>query len=331
MKKKIKRMLLIILIIFLLVLGFFFLGRAPEAEEIKWGVNFSQKHSRDLELDWQENYLALLDDLNVKYLKLAAHWDLIEPEKGQYHFEDLDWQIETAQEKGAKVLLVMGMKTPRWPECHLPGWAWDLSREEQEERILKMLENIVLHYRDSEAIYAWQVENEPLFPFGHCPWLHQRDFLQKEVDLVKSLDFQNRPIIISDTGEWSFWFTAARIGDVVGTTMYRKAWFSNLSIYVTYPIPSVFYWRRARLIERFFDKEVVCVELQAEPWGPKLLYDSPLEEQEKSMDFNQFEKNIKYAKNTGLDTFYLWGSEWWYWMKVKHNQPEFWQEAKKLF
>jgi len=27
----------------------------------------------------------------------------------------------------------------------------------------------------------------------------------------------------------------------------------------------------------------------------------------------------------------LWGGEWWYWMKEKQNQPEIWQEAKKLF
>ena len=39
---------------------------------------------------------------------------------------------------------------------------------------------------------------------------------------------------------------------------------------------------------------------------------------------------VDYAKRTGQDTFYLWGAEWWYWMKVKHNQPEIWEEAKKL-
>jgi len=61
------------------------------------------------------------------------------------------------------------------------------------------------------------------------------------------------------------------------------------------------------------------------------LYDSPLEEQKKTMDLEQFKKNIEFAKKTGLKEFYLWGSEWWYWMKEIQKQPEIWDEAKKLF
>ena len=50
-----------------------------------------------------------------------------------------------------------------------------------------------------------------------------------------------------------------------------------------------------------------------------------------TMDIEQFRKNIEYAKNTGLDAFYLWGAEWWYWMKTTQNRPEIWSEAQKLF
>jgi hypothetical protein len=102
-------------------------------------------------------------------------------------------------------------------------------------------------------------------------------------------------------------------------------------MYFTYPFPSVFYHRKAEIVKNLFDKKVICVEMQAEPWGPKLLYDSPLEEQERTMDLNQFKYNIEFAKNTGLDEFYLWGAEWWYWMKEKQNNSEIWQEAKKMF
>jgi hypothetical protein len=48
------------------------------------------------------------------------------------------------------------------------------------------------------------------------------------------------------------------------------------------------------------------------------------------MNFEKFKKIIQFAKNTGTDTFYLWGSEWWYWMKIKQNQPEIWNEVKGL-
>lgn len=330
MKKILKRILLGFLIFLLIIISYLFIGSPPQAEEIKWGVNFSQKHTTGFGLDWRDTYLALIDDLGIRNIKLATYWDLIEVEEGKYNFEDLDWQIKTAEEKGVKLLLVIGMKTPRWPECHIPEWAKGLNKEEQQEKILSLVEKIVLKYQGSASINRWQVENEPFFPFGECPWV-DKEFLKKEIDLVKSLDTQKRPIIISDSGEGSFWFTAASLGDIVGTTMYEKVWFRQLGIYLTYPFPPTFYWRKAQIIKKLFGKEVICVELQVEPWGPKLLYDSPLKEQEKTMNLEQFQKNVEFAKKTGLREFYLWGAEWWYWMKEKQNNPQIWEEAKKLF
>ena len=329
MKKIFKKIILFILIVILVLIGYFFIGSVPPAEEITWGVNFSHKHAAALGLDWKENYTALIDDLGAKNIKLASYWDLIEKKEGEYSFEDLDWQIETAEEKGVSLLLVIGMKSPRWPECHIPEWAWSLSKEEQQDRILKLIEKIVLRYKDSSAISFWQVENEPFFPFGECPWV-DKEFLKKEIALVKSLDSQKRPVVASDSGEGSFWIQAAQCGDVVGTTMYEKVWVRQIGRYFTYPFPPVFYNRKAQIIKTFFNKEVICIELQAEPWGPKLLYDSPLEEQKKTMNLEQFQKNIEFAKKTGLKEFYLWGAEWWYWMKEKQDQPEIWHEAKKL-
>lgn len=328
--KKLKMILSIFLILLLIFAGYFFVGKPPQAKEITWGVNFSQKHAQNLGLDWQKTYLALIDDWGVKNIKLATYWDLIEPKEGEYNFEDLDWQMKAAEEKGAKLLLVIGMKTGRWPECHIPDWAKGLDKEEQQKKILSFIEKLVLNVRGSTSINMWQVENEPFFPFGNCPWI-DKDFVKKEIELVKTLDEQKRKILISDSGEGSFWLQAAQLGDVVGTTIYKKVWVHQLGIYFTYPLPPVFYWRKAQIIKRLFGKEVISVELQAEPWGPKLLYDSPLEEQEKSMNLRQFQKNIEFAKKTGLREFYLWGVEWMYWIKEIHQQPEIWQEAKTLF
>lgn len=322
--------LLGILIIFLIFVGYFFIGSAPQAKEITFGVNFSQKHAQDLGLDWRENYLALLDDLKVKEIKLITHWDLIELEKDRFYFDDLDWQIEETEKRGAKIILVIGMKTGRWPECHLPGWAKNLTKKEQQERVLNLIEKIVLRYREHFSIWAFEVENEPLFPFGQCAW-KDKNFLKKEINLVKLLDLQKRPILISDSGEGSFWMTAAKLGDIVGTTMYKRAWFREANIYVHYPFPSVFYWRKSQLIKKIFKKDVICIELQAEPWCPELLYNCSLEEQQKTMNLEQFKFNIEFAKRTGLDKFYLWGAEWWFWMKEKQQKPEIWNTAKRLF
>ncbi|MGB9743539.1 MAG: beta-galactosidase [Minisyncoccales bacterium] len=328
-KRIFQRFFLILAILVLLFLFYFFLGSAKPAEEIVWGVNFSQKHAANLGLDWQETYWAILDDLKARHLKIAVAWDLIEPRKDQYEFADLDWQIQAAQQKEAKVLLVIGMKTPRWPECHLPGWAKNSSKEEQQKEILEMLEKIVLRYRDSSAIWAWQVENEIFFPFGLCPWT-DKDFFKKEIALVKKLD-PFHPVVVTDSGEFSFWWRVAGLGDIVGVTMYRQAWFKELNTSVRYPFPSVYYYRKAKLVEKILGKKVICVELQAEPWGKVLLYDLPLNEQLSLMDLEKFKNYLEYAKSSGLDTFYLWGAEWWYWLKEEKSQPEFWQEAKTLF
>ncbi|MCP6720288.1 MAG: beta-galactosidase [Patescibacteria group bacterium] len=328
MKKIIKYIAVILLIVVVAAFSFFFVGSNEPREDIRWGANFSYKHAENLGLDWRETYIALLDDLKVRRIKLITQWNLLEPNDGQFDFSDIDWQINEAEQRGVKVLLVAGMKTPRYPECHIPDWAAGLNKESRENRVLGLLETVVLRYKASSAIWAWQVENEPLFPFGKCP-PKDKNFLKEEVNLVKKLD-PTRPVVITDSGEWSLWFDVAKIGDVVGTTLYRKVWFDSLNIYTPYPLPSVFYGRKAILIKKLFNKEVINVELQAEPWGPMLLYDLPLEEQEKTMNPERFRNVIEFAKKTGLREFYFWGVEWWYWSKLQGNDV-IWEEARSLF
>ncbi len=329
--KVFKKILLGVLAFVLAVVGYFSIGSAPQAEEISWGINFSQGHAEYLGLDWQKNYSAIIDDLGVKKIKIISQWDLIEKEEDKYYFEDLDWQIEKAEKEGVEILLVVGMKTGHWPECRVPHWAKDLEKEKQQKEILELIEEIVLRYRGRVSVRAWQVENEPLFPFGECPdWWPDKNFLKKEINLVKSLD-PERPVIISDSGEFSLWITAARLGDIVSSTLHRRVWFEEIKTYVTYPLRPVFYWKKSQIIRKFFGKEVFIGELQAEPWCPRGITNCNLEEQRKTMSLEKFQENIEFAKKTGLNKFYLWGAEWWYWLKEKQGQPEIWQEAKKLF
>ena len=330
MKKNLKYLSLGALIFIVVIFGYLFVGKAPKAEKIQWGVNFSQKHAEALGMDWKKTYSALLDDMGVKNIKLTTYWDLIEKEKDNYDFGDLDWQLGEAGKRQAKILLIVGMKTGRWPECNIPPWARNLKKDDQQKEILELLGKIVEKYEGSASIAAWQVENEPLFPFGECPW-RDKNFLKKEIELVKSLDGIRRPVVVSDSGEFSLWFSAAGAGDIVGITMYEKTWFKELKAYVKYPLPPVFYWRKANIIKKLFDKDVIVIELQAEPWCPNLLYNCGLEEQEKTMNLEQFKKNVEFAGKTGLKEFYLWGAEWWHWLKEKQQRPEIWEEAEKLF
>src|SRR3989344_1594498 len=80
------------------------------------------------------------------------------------------------------------------------------------------------------------------------------------------------------------------------------------------------------------NKKVIVAELQAEPWGPgKLLPEYDVKIQEELMNVEQFRNNISFARRTGFDTFYLWGVEWWYWLKETQDDPFLWDEAKMLF
>jgi hypothetical protein len=325
----------IILALTIVVVCFFSIGKAKLPEKITWGVDFSQMQAESLGLDWKQTYLALLNNLGAKNIKIHTQWDWIEGQQNSYFFDDTDWQINQAKNNGANVIYVVGLKSGRWPECHIPEWTKDLTEQQVKDELLKYISAVVLRYKNNSAITYWQVENEPFFKFGECPaWYYKNSkFLKEEVDLVKSLD-PSRQVIVSDSGEGSMWFGAAKVGDIVGTTMYRKAWAhitNKIGFYFHYLFSPVYYARKALLIDKIFGKDVICIELQAEPWASKPFYDVPLAEQEKTMNLKIFKQDIEYAKETGLDTFYFWGSEWWYWMKEKQNKPEIWNEVKKLF
>ncbi|MAF20445.1 MAG: hypothetical protein CMI55_02060 [Parcubacteria group bacterium] len=313
------------------ILIYLFTGEAEPVSEISYGVTFSQIFAEQMELDWPMAYSAILDDLGARKLRLVAYWQKLEPVEGEYAFADLDWQIEEAGKRGAQVILAVGQKLPRWPECHYPEWAENLSEAEKQEKILLLLTQIVNRYQNNNTVKVWQVENEPfLVGFGECPKL-DRQFLDKEISLVQKLDSKGRPVLLTASGELSSWIEPAVRADLLGTTLYRIVWSDIINDHFKYPIPPVFYHKRAQIAKWVTGIEkVIIIELQAEPWSHKMLYETDKKEQSKSMDLEQFKEVIKYTEQTGFDEAYLWGVEWWYWKKEQGNNS-IWAEAKTLF
>lgn len=318
----------LIFIVGFLVLLFILLIQPPKgiSSDIRWGVAFSKPFAIDMGLDWKETYLAILDDLKVKNLRLPIYWPDIELQENNYVFDDYDWMLKQAEKRNVKLILVVGRKLPRWPECFEPQWL----KNNKNEKLLEYIETVVNRYKESSALYSWQVENEPFLDYGQCPKLDV-EFLDKEIELVRSLDSKHQ-ILVTDSGELNLWLKAAKRGDIFGTTMYRVIWDKNLG-YVNYRLlPPQFFWLKANLLHLFYpQKPIIVSELQAEPWGPGLIYNVPLEEQFKSMNLKQISENIEFAKKVGFPEVYLWGAEWWYWLKVKHQDPSFWELAKKIF
>ena len=309
--------------------------KVKPAENIEYGVTFSSPYTRELGLDTRATYLAILDELKVDNLRLVLYWNEIEDKKGEYNFSDVTWQVEEAQKRNVDVVLVVGKKVPRWPECHEPKWVKDLSEEDAEKALLTLVAKEVEHFRKYDNIKFWQVENEPYFPFGHCEFPRWA-FLKEEVALVRSLDDQSRPIIVQDSGEGGLWAPTYSLGDYLGISMYRRIWydfwgiFLGKRIFFTYPLSYWSYPLKAKVTNVPLDK-VMVLELQAEPWGDGPIPTLSEEIKGKTMSYDKYLETLSYAQKTGISSFYLWGAEWWYWEKEVNGNPEYWETAKALW
>lgn len=327
------KILLIALVFKLVVLGLVivFLAQKPIPEKITYGMSFNVMYAKELGLDWKETYDAILNELGVRHLRLAAHWPMVEPENNTLNFEEMDYQIKRAEEVGAKVVFAVGRRLPRWPECHTPDWAKTLGEVERNAEQLSYMTAVVERYKDSPAIEYWQVENEPflsVFAFEHCGELDE-DFLKKEVELVKQLD-PTRPVLVTDSGNLGTWIGAYKAGDLFGTSVYVYFWNPELGQFRTILPPFVYRAKENLLSLIYGEKPTFLIELSAEPWLVAPVVEVPLDVQFGRMDLEKFEDILQYAKNTRYERQYLWGAEWWYWL-AKQGHPEMWDRGKELY
>lgn len=313
------------------VLVIWWLAQKPAPESVTYGMSFNTPYARELGLDWRNTYDAILDELGVRHLRLAAHWPMVEPKRGEYNFTELDYQIERAEEVGASVILAVGRRLPRWPECHVPEWTNAIEREERQAAQLKYMEAVINRYKDSPAITLWQVENEPFlaaFAFEHCGELDV-PFLDREIALVRELD-PTRQILLTDSGNLGRWTEAYSRGDVFGTSVYVHFWNPELGQFRTV-LPPAAYRVKENVMELLHgDKPTYLIELSAEPWLLEPIVDVPLEVQFTRMNLEKFEEILTYAEETHFERQYLWGGEWWYWLHLQ-GESAMWERGKRLF
>jgi len=328
--KRIKGGLLIVIGLFLITV--ILLARPGiKPSPITYGVSFSAPHATGIGLDWRNTYNAILNDLNVKKLRLSAYWNQVEPQDNQYNFDDLDYQMNQAAEHNATVILSIGRKLPRWPECHQPDWAAELSEAEQQAKTLELLPVVIERYKNHAALNMWQLENEPLLNFGECP-PEDLAFLKQEETLLRELD-PKHPILITDSGELNSWIPASQYGDMVGTTMYRTVFSKRTQklFHYDYIFPAWLYRAKARLVKITSGKDVLISELQGEPWGVKPYTSMSQEERRAILSPERFLELYNFSARTALPEAYWWGAEYWYWEKEVNNEPVFWELAKTTF
>jgi hypothetical protein len=295
------------------------------------GVTFSPRYAQELGLNPDEVFTAILTELNPQIIRLPVYWDEVEKEKGIYDFTVTDKYLEALNSKGTEVVLVVGFKQPRWPECFQPLWSKSQQDSEFNNSILDLVKNEVSHFKKYPNIKYWQVENEPFLDFGICPKPNHKR-VTEEIQIVRSLD--PRPILMTDSGELSTWYPIMGLGDIFGTTLYRNVWNPWFGI-IEYPWPPMFYSMKSQLaqfISGSSGKPSIIAELQAEPWPAekKSLGQISIAEQQKLFSTSQMIENVDYARQTGFKEVYLWGVEWWYYMKL-NTDSGYWQAARQLF
>lgn len=303
----------------------------PKVKNPNYGASFSIKYARELGNDWQANYTALLDDMGFKNLRLMSYWDESEAIKGQYNFNDLDWQMNEAAKRGAKVSLGLGFRQPRWPECHQPSWAKELGygSNEWQAALNNYITVVQNRYKNHSALGSYQLENEAKNAwFGECPGAASTDRLIEEFNLAKAND-PNHPVYMSLSDQHGF-PAGQPVPDKYGFSVYRIVWNDKTPIhfYLTYPTPVWYHRARAAAIKLIKDRDFFVHELQVEPWGPKATKDLTVDEQNRSMSPKQINKNFTFVKKIGTDDIYTWGGEWWYWRKTQFNDPSIWDTVK---
>lgn len=302
-----------------------------EVPNPNYGVSFSKKYADELGVNWKENYTALLDDLKFRDFRLMSYWDVGEPEKGKYEFADLDWQMDEAHKRGAKVSLGLGLRQPRWPECHRPHWLSTLDKAQQEEALFDYIEVVVKRYKTHPALLSYQLENEAVNSwFGECTAADiDKERLEREYAHVKKLDSEH-PVWMSLSDQHGLPL-GEPTPDKYGYSVYRVVWNDKsgpFEFYLTYPTPVWYHKMRAWWIKTFKHRDIFVHELQLEPWGPTATRDLSLEEQNRSMNKKQLSENVEFARKIGAPDIYTWGGEWWYWRKTVHHDPTIWEHIR---
>ncbi len=298
------------------------------------GATFIPNYASQLGVDPQETLQAILKPqdqggLGMKHVRLVSYWEDIEPNPGSYNFSKLDWQFALANKYGAKVSLAIGLRQPRWPECHEPRWALTMqpAKYKWDYQLNSFITEVVNRYKNNSALESYQLENEFFMKiFGKCTDFDRNRFIG-EADLVKRLD-PNHKLIISRSNNWIGIPVRPPTPDEFGISIYKRVWdyhFTNR--YVEYPLPSWYYAFLAGAGKIISGKDMMVHELQAEPWLPdsQKISAATLKEQAKSFTSTRLHDRIKYAQDTGMKTIEMWGVEYWYWMKVSQHDSSYWQ------
>ncbi len=300
--------------------------------QLEQGTSFIPAYARSLGLDPKETMDELIG-IGIKHFRLVSYWNESEGVRGEYDFSQLDWQFEKAEEADAKVILTLGLRQPRWPECHMPKWAETMPREQWQPELEKYIQAVVERYKDSPALDKYQLENEYFLKgFGECKDF-SRDRLISEYNLVKKLDPKHEIVVPRSNNALGFPVGQPQ-PDEFSISIYKRVWDAGVTRrYLEYPFPAWFYGYIAGVQMIFNERNMIIGELQGEAWPPngKPIPQNSIDEQNKSLNAQRLKDRFEYGRATGMREIYMWGGEYWYYRKVILKDPSLWNVAKEEY
>lgn len=299
-------------------------------EPVNIGVTFSSEYANFLGVDPKTTFKALRDDMGIRRFRLVTFWNMVEPEANRYDFSDIDWQLKMIEEVNGTASVAIGLRQPRWPECHTASWAKDLPPSERNQQVLDYIEATVRHVKNHKAVISYQLENEYfLGVFGDCPPSSRQQLIQ-EFELVQQTD-PDRPILLSLANNYFGVPIGQPRADQFAVSVYKRVFdYTVTHRYFEYPFTPTYYAYRAGLTEIFTGKSSMLHELQVEPWIPPGwdIKTATTAEQYKSMDPKRAASRIQFGIDTGFRDIDMWGAEWWYYQKEVRHNPDIWNAVK---
>lgn len=259
----------------------------------KFGVSFSLKQCRDFKIDQTDALEFLIQAVGLRRFRLMSYWNEHEKSQGVYDFESLDEQVSQIEAVGGVITFCLGVRQPRWPESHWPNWALELPEQQRYQALYKFIEVVVKRYQHKSCIISWQLENEALNRSFGMYGDFNRKRLRDEYKLVANLD-PSRPIIMSTSNTWGLPLRRPR-PKLFGFTFYQVQY--EKGAYSHTKMPAWWWSFRAKIIRFVTWRRSFIHELQAEPWGPKAIWEMSTEEQDRSMSPEQLSTNIKDRKS----------------------------------
>ncbi len=318
---------------------------------MKLGTTFSQVQCSYLEIDYKQAFSEVLT-LGFDVIRICSYWNEIEPKKGKFNFEALDWLLDKAGEANVEIVLTVGIKAPRYPEFYLPDWLKSSKSNikdnqpldqnlEIRKAALNFIKQTLNHVKDYSSIKYIQVENEPLLKLEAVTNDYlSLDFLTQEVNLVKKTKSLDQKILLTNaiylwppdaTEDSEIFEKNLEIGDCVGVNVYIKI--PTKHAYYLEPEPQ--YWKKLqKWAERARTRgiEPWISESQAEPWEKDSYKNKPVHINKleyPSINIQSAEDLVKKLEKLGYETILLWGCEYWYWYKTR-GYNKWWEMIKEL-